>query len=480
MSRARACLDFVRRRLHDCWHPPERRPWTVSAVVGGLWLLAWFDASAWWLFGRGFQGVGFTAGAAVAGWWVWRQRRDPQIRRRLVQTLALPFLLQWLWFVVHAAGWPALARAMAQLSIAILFLTGLAWLVWWLERWARRAPPSGHRRSWDPRRLDARYYRRRYRRLDQSVLAFASYSLVFLLVGLMLTRLSGCREIYEMPAGGGEVQLQQTVQVERVIRQKFVINPLSAVLFNPPPIEDIPLQLQEITEHRYQLGQGAGTAAGFATGTERGRVRFIRLQYDGGDWDLDAGGGSDVNMLMEYGIRTGHRVHDQGESRPIARLANFPPRQSPPFVFMTGQRNIIVSDREVEILRDYLLENRGLLFASNGGSQGWHGQFFSLMNRVLPNVRPVTVPLDHPIHRFPYQLPFLPYVAPHGGRDAWGWVVDGRLVVYYHPGDIGDAWSDGHAGVPRHIWEYCYQLGTNVILYAHAQYHRWLESAPER
>jgi hypothetical protein len=331
-------------------------------------------------------------------------------------------------------------------------------------------------RSWDPRRLGARYYRRRYRRLDQSVLAFAGYSVVFLLIGLMLGRLSGCREIYEMPAGGGELLLQQTVHVERVVQQKFVINPLSAVLFNPPPIEDVPLQLQQLTEHLYQIGQGAGDGAGFATGSERGMVRFIRLQYDGGDWNQDPGGNMDFNMLMEYGIRTGHKVNDQPETRTIARLANFPPRQSPPFVYVTGMRNISVTDREVDILREYLLENRGMLFANNGGSQGWHSQFFSLMNRVLPRVRPVVVPLDHPIHRFPYEMPFLPYVAPHGGREAWGWVVDGRLVVYYHPGDIGDAWADGHAGVPRHIHEYCYQLGTNVILYAHAQYHRWLDS----
>ena len=84
------------------------------------------------------------------------------------------------------------------------------------------------------------------------------------------------------------------------------------------------------------------------------------------------------------------------------------------------------------------------------------------------------MPLDDVIHRIPYQIPFLPYVAPHGGKDAWGWKVDGRWVCYYHPGDIGDAWSDGHSGVPPEIYEYCYQLGTNVIFYAHVEYNKWL------
>ena len=172
----------------------------------------------------------------------------------------------------------------------------------------------------------------------------------------------------------------------------------------------------------------------------------------------------------------GHRVADRTESRTIAQLANFPAQKSPPLVYITGQRNLVISDRETDILREYLLDKHGMLFADNGGSGGWHGQFFDVMRRVLPTVRPVRVPLDHPVHRLPYSLPFLPYVAPHGGKDAWGWVVDGRLVCYYHPGDIGDAWADGHAGVKRPIWEACYQFGTNIIFYAHARYNRWLDT----
>lgn len=95
---------------------------------------------------------------------------------------------------------------------------------------------------------------------------------------------------------------------------------------------------------------------------------------------------------------------------------------------------------------------------------------------MLPDVEPVRVPLDDEIHRLPFAIPFLPYVAPHGGKDAWGWKVDGRWVCHYHPGDIADAWSDGHAGVSREITEYCYELGTNVIFYVHAEYAKWLEA----
>ena len=326
--------------------------------------------------------------------------------------------------------------------------------------------------------LAAWYYHKRREKLDQSFGTFAIYLLAFCLAVTLLTGFHGC-EIYEMPAGGGQKKKTQTVQIQTKINKKFVINPYSSIIFNPPPIDEVRLQLLDITKHRYNVGYGKGDDAGFTGGTNRGMVRFIRLEYDGGDWDQD-GLTPDLNMLTEYGVRTGQRVHTIPETRRIAQLANFPPKKSPPFVYKTGQRGIDVSGNDIKILREYLLEKHGMLLADNGGSGGWDGQFKKLMSQVLPTIRPVRIPLDHPVHRNPYEIPFLPYVAPHGGKDAIGWVHQGRLVCYYHPGDIGDAWADGHAGVKRQIWEFCYQLGTNVIYYSHAEYAKWLESEMEK
>ena len=261
----------------------------------------------------------------------------------------------------------------------------------------------------------------------------------------------------------------------KVINKKFVINPYSSVLFNPPPIDDVKLEVLEVTEHLYQIGQGKGDSAGFSSGTVRGKVRFIRLKYDGGDWEQDMDRGSDLNLLTEYGVRTGHPVSDRPEPMEIGRLKSFPKRKSPPIVYMTGQEGISLSDTEIQTMRRYLLEHHGMLFGDNGGSSGWEGQFVSMMKKVLPRVETIDVYLDHPIHRIPYSLPRLPIVAPHGRSNALGWVVDGRLVAYYHPGDIGDAWADGHSGVKREVWESSYQLGVNIIYYAHTEYNKWLE-----
>ena len=53
--------------------------------------------------------------------------------------------------------------------------------------------------------------------------------------------------------------------------------------------------------------------AGYEGGVKGAKIRFIRLEYTGGDWDQDFGVGADLNMLMQYKVLTGQDVHDQTE-----------------------------------------------------------------------------------------------------------------------------------------------------------------------
>jgi hypothetical protein len=456
------------------------RPFVLTVIYAVFWALLWLDAHAWYWFSPTTQALGFLTALPVCAYWIRQHRHSPRRKRRAV--LSLSYLPVW----QLAAHLPlltfsySLATNLNRLGSVGAFFLGLGWTVWWIDRETKRiakCPPAN--RVWDPRRLVAWYFGKKNQKLRQSIFTVVSYSLLFALTAFLLTRLSGCR-IYESPLGGGEEkQFRQVVKIQKVINKKFVINPYSSVLFNPPPLDDVKLQMLEVTEHLYQIGQGEGRGAGFSAGTARGKVRFIRLIYDGGDWQQDMDRGSDLNLLTEYGIRTGHPVSDRPEPMEIARLKSFPPRKSPPMVYLTGQRTINLSPAEIKIMRSYLLEHHGMLFGDNGGSAGWEGQFVSMMQKILPRIEPISVYLDHPIHRIPYPLPRLPIVAPHGRSDALGWVVDGRLVAYYHPGDIGDAWADGHSGVDREVWESCYQLGVNIIYYAHAQYNQWLEATKQ-
>ena len=473
----------------------------VTAGVCVVWFLAiadWFltQKSPVWI-----TAIIFVGAAGYFSHLAWKTSKLPErTPPRLNFLISVAYVTIWT-FLVWGTDVIELREASAQFArwgTGGFFCIGLAWFVWGMENAAQRFDAlrktrgqSGTsdrqgsaeviarplRRSWHPLYVHAWYYGRRSPRLRQSLAGLTSYSLIFMLLLLVCSQINGCQELYEMPAGGGVQQtIAQTVRVQKVIKKKFVVNPFSAILFRAPPIDEIKLQLTEITKHAYTIGYGAGEGAGFAGGKKQGKVRFIRLEYAGGDWDQDFGVGSDLNMLAEYNVRTSHAVAAQTESRTIEQLRSFPIGASPPMVFMTGQGNISISSAQAKILREYLLDKHGMLFIDNGGSPHFHNQVIAMMKNILPQVRPAAIPLDDVIHRIPYQIHFLPYVAPHGGKEALGWRVDGRLICYYHPCDIADAWADDHAGVSPEIWEACYQLGTNVIFYAHSEYSKWLTS----
>ena len=118
-------------------------------------------------------------------------------------------------------------RAMsARIRTAVTYFIGLAWVVWGLERTARKfdlerlksqaavaiqevsEPASfesetGHEQPREkvtnPLDPEAWYYEKKSKRLNQSVAAFLSYSLAFFVAFLILTQVGGCEDIYEMP-----------------------------------------------------------------------------------------------------------------------------------------------------------------------------------------------------------------------------------------------------------------------------------------
>lgn len=470
-----------------------------AAAVVAVWL-TWL----WWRdIPLALPAIVFGGTAPIGlAWcvWIWRSYKRLPVAAAAVGTGVT--LAWWLLavFACDAFGWDVGAKSAYQLGLGVTFVLGLVWIVWWVERKSQqyearrltevdatanehaikpliedqRAPRPGAPRIWNPLDSQAWYYGRKGRKLNQSLTVLVSYAALFTLTIMLLSQTRGCEEIYELPAGGGQQkQLAQTVRIQRVIRKKFVVNPYSGIKFEVPPIDDVKLQLTEVTQHAYAIGQGEGTGAGFAGGTRAGKVRLIRLEYGGGDWDLNFGVGADLNMLVEYGVRTQQKVHDQTESRTVFDLKSFPVGKSPPMVFLTGQKNVSLSSAEVKILREYLLDKHGMLFVSNGGSAHFHNQILALMNQVVPDTRPVPVPLDDSIHSIPFRIHSIPLVAPHGGRESLGWYKDGRWICYYHPGDISDAWCDDHAGVTPEVWEACYQLGVNVINYANAEYDKW-------
>jgi hypothetical protein len=279
--------------------------------------------------------LAFPLGLAWVNWIRNRWRSTEESAKLQFAAAATWVYLLWWQLAVVITDWGGLhdwRSSIAYYGTGGLFLIGLCWLIWWLERSSRRievrrlgTPDNQSRKKiWNPLDPQAWYYGRGSQKLKQSLAGFSTYAFLFWLTAMMLSQVRGCHEIYEMPAGGGQQKqlAVQKVQIQKVIRKKYIINPLSAIKFNVPPIDEVKLQLDQATEHAYTVGYGEGTGAGFAGGTNRGKVRLIRLEYDGGDWALNHGVGGDLNMLFEYGILTQQKWASR---RSPAASANLPP-----------------------------------------------------------------------------------------------------------------------------------------------------------
>ena len=181
-------------------------------------------------------------------------------------------------------------------------------------------------------------------------------------------------------------------------------------------------------------------------------------------------------MLKQFYKRTKIPCKDRTESLDISDLVAFPKNQSPPFVYITGKRGLNAGDREIKVLREYLLKRNGMLFADNGGGY-FHHAFDRLVRRLFPRKPWVDIPDDDEVYTCYYELPYgAPPLWHHSGTRALGIKHEGRWIVFYHQGDVNDAWKDGHSGTSEENAELAYQLGCNVMHYSFIKYLDWVEA----
>lgn len=302
----------------------------------------------------------------------------------------------------------------------------------------------------------------------------------------------GCVEPFRVPKGSGTPQVagpKVVVKTQKVKKKKkkFMLNPQSAISFHIPDLDesDVSKKVEAASQLTYtadpsrvtgtgsggKMGVGGGKKGGWPDGMENAKVRFIRLEYDGQGWDdgMDAVSRADMNFLDAFRKFTGFPVAAQGESHVIALLAKYPKGMAPPFVYMTGSGDIRISERDAGVLRDYLMGG-GMLFA-DCGSPRWDAPFRSLAQRVFPGESLTTISDDDPI----FQVPFAfangaPPLWHHGGMRAQGVKYKGRWAIFYHPGDINDAWKTGRSGMEAKLAEGAIEMGVNIVYYSFTQY----------
>ncbi len=321
-----------------------------------------------------------------------------------------------------------------------------------------------------------------YRRSWQSsALAHA----FFLIILPWLLSFYGCVEDYRVPKGSGNpvVALVRVVKPKKVEKKTYILNPHSSISFRVPTLDEdseVEEQIKEMIEHPYEatnalagkMGAGGGTTGGWPDGMEDHEVRFIRLAYSGPEWDDGMGaddGRADMNFLDEFQRQTGFNIRSYSESHPIHYLAKYRKGYAPPFVYMTGNGGISVGSRDARVLREYL-EGGGMLFA-DCGYPSFHNSFVSFVSKVFPGKRLRVIADDDPLFQMPYRFnngP--PSLWHHGGHRCLGIKHKGRWCVFYHPGDINDAWKSGHNGIGSDAAEGAYQVGINIIYYSFTNY----------
>ncbi len=319
--------------------------------------------------------------------------------------------------------------------------------------------------------------------------SFSWHLLVIVIIPWLFTHI-GCRERYAVPQGSGEEAVAAVVRVAKPVRKKkrrYVLNLASAIILSRPDVDRdsvVEEVVDKASEVAYvaerdsaqaraggKLGKGGGTKGGWPDGVGDAPVRFLRLRHGGSGWDdgMDEASRADLNFLEAFARMTGLKVARTSEARSVAELRNFDKGYAPPFVYLTGSGPLHLGPGDVKILREYLLGG-GMLFA-DAGSPVFHESFRAVMGAVFPDRPMVTIADDDPLFQTPYAFPNgAPPLWHHGGNRALGIKHQQRWAVFYHPGDINDAWKTGHSGMSRDLADASYKLGVNVVYYAFTHY----------
>lgn len=321
--------------------------------------------------------------------------------------------------------------------------------------------------------------------------SFTTHIVILILIPFILQE-RGCVEAYRVPEGSGNpaVAMVQIVKPKKKKKQTLTLRPNSAILFEIPDIDDTEVDkiMEEMTQARYEvransqagkLGKGGGKKGGWPEGMENYKIRFIRLNHGGTGWEdgmnkTDA----DINFLRHFAQATGFKkIANKGESHSIALLDKYPDDGFPPFVYFTGDSVGRISTRDRKILREYCL-NGGMLIA-DAGSRNFGQQFRRTMREVFPDKQLLDIADDDMLYQLPYGFTKgAPAFWHHDGRRAMGIKHEGRWIVFYHPGDMNDAWkSAGYSDVTPEMRDAAMNLGVNLVYYA---FNQWNDAVAQK
>lgn len=213
------------------------------------------------------------------------------------------------------------------------------------------------------------------------------------------------------------------------------------------------------------------------------QIVFARLIYNGRipgyykNWYTDYPK-SDRQLIM--GVKRLTNLNIADHERAVA--LNDPELFKYPFLYTSEPEQMVLTDQDAAILREYLARGGFWVVDDFWGSFEWEAMMRQL-RKVLPTAEIKDIPRDHPIFHSFYdvdkviQVPSLAYL--YNGGITWEqdgftaeckgvWDDSGRLVmVINHNTDLGDAyeWAD-EPKYPNYFSGFAYRIAINIIMYA--------------
>ena len=214
-----------------------------------------------------------------------------------------------------------------------------------------------------------------------------------------------------------------------------------------------------------------------------GRYTFVRIAYTeafsarGG-----GGGGREPFWHHDYPDADQHltrltteltSIKGQNGKSVIMTLDN-PELAKFPVAYLVEAGHWVPSDAEALGLRNYLKKGGFLIFDDLSDRGNDWGNLEYQMNRVLPGMRPIELPIDHPIFDSFYRVKSLNYYHPYYCYKSsfWGIFVENdpkkrMMAVVNYNNDIGEAWEWSDVGYYSvDVSNEAYKLGINYIIYA--------------
>ena len=191
---------------------------------------------------------------------------------------------------------------------------------------------------------------------------------------------------------------------------------------------------------------------------------IARIKYKGGgDWYNDPSALPNLSRFLKQHTDIGILEQEAKVSLIDEKLFSYP------ILFLTGHGRIVLTDREIQRLRTYLLGG-GFLYADDDYGMDIH--FRAVMKKIFPGRDFIELPFSHDIYHIHFNFPNgLPKIHEHDNKPPQGFGLmddQGRLMVFYtYETNLSDGWTDPqiHNNPPQKR-ESALKMGVNIIVWA--------------